>query len=811
MLRHKTYVLLLVLAITLVFTVLPSNAIVLKKRVGIVLNTTHVLADLEVLAAVAVVDRVAIPPMVEYVVEPTGHLILFLGQKIVVQDLATKQEKVHTIEPLCSPIVLNNSLGTKHILLVCANNLAYHLDLENNQQFYGPYRLLEAHIVGVKRVGEYTIIVHRDGLIAVYKSSLVDPYKTIKLPVQSDIGEAHITQSKGNYTMLIAVTCKLQNSWFVAVVDLNTSSIVYSYESSTPLVAAYVVDAYSPYKFKLLTVEYSNGVAILRLAAIEGFKPVLRVQEYIRLPAKPQAYLYTIDQSYILSVVGGGVGHLVDVYPDKMLVKSRFAWHYTPTVKEYVPVIIHKGREYIVAVDHDGLKLLDSSGMPVWYVAAPCRTPSLVYGFRDVVVVGYDGRLVVVKPKQEFFEKLALLTIYAPKLYISIAKKTFTPTILVSKVDGNTSVSVKGEKLSLLLPIASYHVKVVYEELGITHTIHVTLEPPEVRIETPVRMASYSICVRGLTDPLHLLPLDKPLAKTVVQIYTVEGVKLGEIRTDDSGCARVSLPYASYRVRIDAPGYIGGIFDVSEPNTVIYLEPKLVPLEVKVVDAVTGYEIPDARVELVGFGRRVVVPANSRLMVPPGTYTLLISAEGYVPEKVEMVVGEPEVVEVRVEPSTTEIRVVDSLTGQPIDKFYISINGSTIYGASYSVSKEARQVVFLKLPPGYYTVTISAKDYNVKEFMLKAPTSKTVKLEPKLVVIVERQVKSVFKLVVSNSTLITAIIVSVIAAIVIARFRRRIGKVFEKVARRVRGAGKAREKKEEVLEELKKLIEEASI
>jgi len=573
------YMLLLVLTITLVSTVIPSNAVALKKRVSITLNVTHTQTGLEVLAAVADIDTIMLPYKLEYVVVPTGHLILFLEQKIVVQDLATGQKKVLAIEPLCKPVILGGLSNTKYILLVCANNLAYYLDLENSQQFYGPYRLVESVIVGVKRVREYIVTVHANGLIVVYKGSLVDPYKTIKLPVQVGIDEAYITQAKGNYTLLVTVVCKLQDSWFVAVVDLNTSSIVYAYESSTPLVAAYVVDAYSPYKFKLLTVKYGDGVAILELAAIEGSKPVLRVQEYVQLPVKPQTYLYTIGQSYTLLIVGGGVGHLVDVHPDKMLVKSRFAWHYVPTIREYVPAIIYNDREYIVAVDYEGMKLLDSSGMPVWYVAIPCGNPVLIYGLENIVVVGYNDRLVVVKPKQEFFERLALLTAHAPKLYIDIAKKMFIPTITVSGVDENVNVSMRGEKLSLLLPIASYNVKVMYEELGITHTVHVVLEPPNTRVEIPVGTASYSVCVRGLADPLHLLPPDKPLAKAVVQIYTIEGVELGKVETDDEGCVRVSLPYASYSVKIDAPGYVGGVFDVSEPNTVVYLKPKLVPLE----------------------------------------------------------------------------------------------------------------------------------------------------------------------------------------------------------------------------------------
>jgi len=800
--------LLLALIIVSASTAVLGDSITLKKRVSVLSNTTYVQADLEVLAAVAEVDRITLPRKLGHVVEPTGHLILFSRQKIIVRDLATGQEKAFAIEPLCRPVVLDGISGAKHILLVCVNNLAYYLDFDNNQQFYGPYRLVEGDVVGVKRVGEYIVVVHANGLIAVYKGSLIDPYKTMKLPIQENIDEAYITQAEGNYTMLVAVLCKLQNGWFVAVVDLNTSSIVYSYKSSTPLVAAYIVDAYSPCKFKLLTVKHCNDLAILELAAIENSKPVLRVQERVRLPSKPQAYLYIIGEPYTLLIVGGGVGHLVDIYPDKMLVKSRFAWRYTPAIKEYIPIVVYEGRKYIVAVDYEGLKLLDSSGTPVWYVAAPCRNPLLVYGLGNMVVVGYGDRLVIVKPKQEFFKSLALLTVHAPKLHIDIAKKMFIPTIVVLGADGSVNVSVRGEKLSLLLPITSYYIKVVYEGLGITHTIHVVLEPPETRIEIPTRITSYTICVRGLTDPLHLLQVGKPLANALVQIYAVEGIRLGEIETDDSGCVRVNLPYASYRVRISAPGYIGGIFNISEPNTIVFLEPKLVPLEVKVVDAVTGYKIPNARVELVGFGRKIVISANSRLMVPPGTYTLLVSAEGYKSEKVEVTVNGLKRVKVSLEPSATKIVVVDGFTGQPIDKFYVNIVGSTIYGANYSISREANQTVLLKLPPGYYIVTISAKDYNVEEFVLKAPASKTIKLEPKPTTIVKRAAKVVFEQATSNPLLTTAIVAFTVVGIAIVKFRRRIRRAFEKV-RRVARTSKA-EEKAEMLEELKKLIEEAS-
>ena len=320
MLKHEKCMLMLVLILLLLSTIAPGNAMVLRKQVSITLNTTYEKIGLEVLVAVAEINEIPLPRELPYIIEPTGYLVLFLSQSnIAVQNLLTSQTKTFTTKPQCRPTVLDDLSGIKHIVLMCANNLIYYLDLERKPHLYGPYRLPKGEIVGIKRIGEYTVTVNSNGLIVIYKDSLIDPYKTIKLPVQASINKAYIVQSEGNYTTLIAVIGRSQDSWFVAVIDLATSSIVYTYNSLIPFVAAYVIDARSPHKFKLLTIRYSNGVACLELATIEDSKPVLQVHEHIQLPAMPRTLLYIVDQSYVLSIAGGGVGYLIDIYPSTML------------------------------------------------------------------------------------------------------------------------------------------------------------------------------------------------------------------------------------------------------------------------------------------------------------------------------------------------------------------------------------------------------------------------------------------------------------------------------------------------------------
>lgn len=811
MLKHRACML-LILSVLLIPTIAPSSAVISRKPIIIPLNVTQAKTGLEALAAVAEINEITLTPELGYVVEPTGHFVLFLQQStIVVQDLATGQTRTFTMEPLCKPVVLDGLSEVKHILLVCTDGLIYYLSLENEPRLYGPYRLLETNIVGVKQVKEYIIIVHPDGLIAVYRGSLIDPYREIKLPIPSNMSKAYITQSSGSYTKLVAITGKLQKGWSVAVIDLNTGSIVYTYNSLVPLVAAYVIDAHSPNQFRLLTIEYINGTVGLELATIEDSKPILKVHEYVRLPTMPHVFLYTIKQSYMLAIVGGGLGHLVDVYTHTMLIKSRFAWHYSPTVKEYVPVIIREDQEYVITVDDEGLKLLDSSGAPQWYVAVPCKPLTIVYSCGKVIVVGCEKRLIVIRPRQEFFEKLALLTIYAPKLHIGTSKEVFIPTITVSRIADNISITVKADHFSLLLPPTSYSVKAVYEKLNIASEIHVVLKPPQTKVELPVRVVKYTICVKGLGDPLHFLPRDKPLSEATIQLYTIKNVKLGEVKTGRDGCIQINLPYTLYRVLVSAPGYRESVFEIASQNSVVFLEPKLVPLEVKVVDAITRHEIPNARVEVVGFGRKVVIPANSIVLVPLGTYTLTSVAEGYSSKEVKIAVNGPKSIEIAIEPLPTIIRVIDSLTGLPIDSFRVSVSGWTIYGTSYHISKRAQQHALLRLPPGYYTLTISAKDYEVKRLVVKAPTSETVKLEPKLTVVVERQVKTMLKPVISNPVLATTIIISVLVAVVLVKFRKRVRNIIEGIRRRAEEAGKAKKKREEVLEELRKLVEEAGV
>ena len=814
MLRQRAYMLLNMLLISTMLLIpitVPSRAIMLEKTIGTPLNVAEVGTGLEVLAAVAEVDEVPLIPKLEYMVEPTGHLVVFTQQPaIVVQDLATELTETYMVEPLCKPIVLDDLSEVKHVLLRCANRLIYYLSLENTTRLYGPYRLLETDIVGVKQVGEHVIVVHPNGLIVVYKGSLMDPYKVVKLPIKSSIREAYITQSTGNYTGLVAVTSMMQKGWFVAVIDLDTGSIVYSWSSTAPLVATYVVDAHSPSQFKLLTIEYSNGTTTLELTTIVSSKPVLRVRRHMQLPTVPQVFLYKTKQSYMLAIVGGGLGYLVDVYPDSMLIKTRFAWNYLPTVKEYAPVVIHEDKEYIITIDDEGLKLLDSSGAPQWHVAAPCKTLAMVYGCDRIVVIGCEEKLVIIRPKQEFFKKLALLMVHAPKLHGKTPKEAFIPTITVSRPADNINISVRTNSLSLLLPPGSYSVKAVYEKLNIVSEMHIVLKPPQTKVEIPIKTVKYVICVKGLEDPLRLLPQGKPIAGATVQFYTVENVKLAEAKTGEDGCTQISLPYTLYRVLVSAPGYRENVFEIVGQNNVVFLEPKLAPLEVRVVDAVTGREIPNAQVEIVGFGRRVVVPANTIVSVPLGTYALTSIAEGYSSKKVEVAVNGPESVEIAVEPLPTIVRVVDGLTGLPIDSFQVSVSGWTIYGDSYHVSRKARQYVSLRLPPGYYTLTISAEDYEVKRLVVKAPTSETVKLWPRLTEIAERQIKTMFKLLVSNPTHIV-IIIMLLLAVALVKLRRRIRDAIERIRKKVEEASKARRRKEEVLEELRKLVEEVGI
>lgn len=809
MLRHQAYVLLM-LTILLIPMVIPSSAVVLRKTISIQPNVTETKTDLEVLAAVAEITDIPLTPELEYVVEPTSHVMFFIQQSsIVVQDLSTEQTKTYMIEPLCNPVVVDDLSEIKHVLLMCTDGLIYYFSLENKSHLYGPYRLLETSIVGVKKVKEYIIVVHPDGLIVVYRGSLIDPYKVIKLPIQSNINKAYITQSSGNYTKLIAVMGVLQKGWLVAVIDLSSGSIVYSYNSLAPLVAAYVIDAHSPNQFKLLTVEYTNGTSILGLTTIENSKPILKVHEYVQLPTIHQVFLYKIKQSYILVIVGGGLGCLVNVYPDLMLIKSRFEWHYLPTVKEYAPVIIHGNRKYIITIDTEGLKLLDSAGTPLWYVIAPCKTLTMVYSCGNVIVIGCEKRLVVIRPRQEFFEKLALLTVHVPRLRIGTSGEVFIPTITVSGLADNINITMRTNSFSLLLPLSSYSVKVVYEKLGIVSEMHVVLKPPQTRVELPIKMVRYTICVRGLGDPLNLLPRDKPVLGASIQFYTVENIKLGEVKTGKDGCAQISLPYTLYRIFVSAPGYKEGVFEIASQNTVVFLEPRLVSLEVKVVDAVTKHEIPNARVKVARLDRKVVIPANSIVLVPPGTYTITSIAEGYSPKKVKIALNESESVEIALEPLPTIIRVTDSLTGLPVDDFRVSVIGWTIYGTSYHVFREAGQQVSLRLPPGYYMLTVSAKDYEVKRFVIKAPTSETVKLEPKLIIIAERQIKTILKSATSSLILATATIIFVVLAVILVKFRRKIRDVIEGIRRKAEEAGKAKKGREEVLEDLRKLIEEA--
>jgi len=213
-----------------------------------------------------------------------------------------------------------------------------------------------------------------------------------------------------------------------------------------------------------------------------------------------------------------------------------------------------------------------------------------------------------------------------------------------------------------------------------------------------------------------------------------------------------------------------GYVDVDPSNNIkTYAYPIVVELppgtiEGTVMDSSSGEAIANATVTVNGMS----ATSNSSGAyvisdVPPGNYTVTVSADGYEDssETITVTAGETETLDFTLKPvpttGTITGTVMDSSSGEVIANATVTVNGMS------ATSNSSGAYVISVVPPGNYTVTVSADGYEDSSETITVTAGETKTLDFTL--------KPVQPLNILLYAGVAAIVIGIVAAIAVYNFR----------------------------------------
>jgi PKD repeat protein len=212
-----------------------------------------------------------------------------------------------------------------------------------------------------------------------------------------------------------------------------------------------------------------------------------------------------------------------------------------------------------------------------------------------------------------------------------------------------------------------------------------------------------------------------PLASATVS-YTLNG-KLDSVAVNAEGNFTVSLPNGTYHLTVAAPGYVSdnksvtvngrsvatGHIVLAKTNPTFPVTGRVTDLsDTPLAGAIVAYS-------LEGKPKSVISDADGYFtaLVPDGTYTLNVSASGYISESVKVTVDGAAVDVGRI--ALPEIPPDFALTGRVTDSIDVPLAGATL---AYSVDGKPKSVVtdgagyfVAQVPDGTYILNVSAAGY----------------------------------------------------------------------------------------------------
>lgn len=242
-------------------------------------------------------------------------------------------------------------------------------------------------------------------------------------------------------------------------------------------------------------------------------------------------------------------------------------------------------------------------------------------------------------------------------------------------------------------------------------------------------------------------PTGAPIAGASITITDPDGNEVAAGATSVDGTFSTNtLTGGPYTVTVTATGYQPAetqAFVSGDSMVSIWLQPAPGTLTIAVVDQVSGEPVAGATVTVMDIWSVIATgttDANGEFfagVLEPGSYYVEVSADGYFWTADRPFVRGDTVFTAQMEPrvdGTLTVLVTDQVTGEPIHKALVSVDGFYLSGPVTGTSDSKGIFVTETLIGDWYRVEVRAEgfdpDSGVRYVLVSGPTEVTVPLEP---------------------------------------------------------------------------------